>query len=148
MTLDISPEILALISLFNGSLCAYIASRRGRHVIGWFLIGLFFGLIGLVVLALMPKKTPSNVAAVALNSTASLPSAESTIAIESAKEDVTESASWYYIDNEKKTIGPLSLAKLKEHLTTGILKQESYVWNESMSDWKKVQDIDSLKSKA
>lgn len=48
--------ILLLLLLF-GILTAVVASKKGRNGFGWFLIGLFTGLLGLAIaLAMLPKK--------------------------------------------------------------------------------------------
>jgi uncharacterized membrane protein len=33
-----------------------IAKRKGRHAFGWLILGLFFSLIALVIVALLPSK--------------------------------------------------------------------------------------------
>jgi hypothetical protein len=42
--------ILILVWIFN------IARRKGRHAVGWLILGLFFSLITLIVVALLPSK--------------------------------------------------------------------------------------------
>jgi hypothetical protein len=37
----------------------WVASRKGRNVVAWSLIGLFFGVLGLLVAALVPSKKPA-----------------------------------------------------------------------------------------
>ena len=37
----------------------WVASRKGRNAVAWSLIGLFFGVFGLLVAALMPSKKPA-----------------------------------------------------------------------------------------
>ena len=34
-----------------------IAKRKGRHAVGWLILGFFFSLITLIVLLLLPSKT-------------------------------------------------------------------------------------------
>lgn len=41
-------------SLLFAIICAVLASSRGRNPVGWFLLGLFFSVIALVVLAVIP----------------------------------------------------------------------------------------------
>lgn len=48
---------------------------------------------------------------------------------------------WYYVDEKNERHGPMSLEELK---TRRILKK-TMVWNETMSDWDKAQNIDELK---
>ena len=42
--------ILILVWIYN------IAKRKGRHAFGWLILGLFFSLITLIVVALLPSK--------------------------------------------------------------------------------------------
>ena len=42
--------ILILVWIYN------IAKRKGRHAVGWLILGFFFSLITLIVIALMPSK--------------------------------------------------------------------------------------------
>jgi MFS family permease len=36
-----------------------IADRKGRNVIGWSMVGLFLGVLGLLIAAVMPSKKPA-----------------------------------------------------------------------------------------
>ena len=42
--------LLIMIWIYN------IAKRKGRHAVGWLILGFFFSLITLIVIALMPSK--------------------------------------------------------------------------------------------
>jgi uncharacterized BrkB/YihY/UPF0761 family membrane protein len=42
--------LLILIWIYN------IAKRKGRHAIGWLILGFFFSLIALIIVALLPSK--------------------------------------------------------------------------------------------
>ena len=42
--------ILVLVWIYN------IAKRKGRHAVGWLILGLFFSLITLILVALLPSK--------------------------------------------------------------------------------------------
>jgi len=42
--------ILILVWIYN------IAKRKGRHAVGWLILGFFFSLITLVIVALLPSK--------------------------------------------------------------------------------------------
>jgi len=37
-----------------------IAKRKGRHAVGWLVLGFFFSLITLIVLLLLPSKTTTD----------------------------------------------------------------------------------------
>jgi hypothetical protein len=42
--------LLVMVWIYN------IAKRKGRHALGWIILGFFFSLIALLVLALLPSK--------------------------------------------------------------------------------------------
>jgi multisubunit Na+/H+ antiporter MnhB subunit len=42
--------ILIMVWIYN------IAKRKGRHAVGWLILGFFFSLITLIVVALLPSK--------------------------------------------------------------------------------------------
>ena len=44
-----------IILLIFGIICAAIAGSKGRSVIGWFFIGFFFGLLGLIIVLVLPN---------------------------------------------------------------------------------------------
>jgi uncharacterized BrkB/YihY/UPF0761 family membrane protein len=46
--------ILIMIWIYN------IAKRKGRHALGWLILGFFFSIITLIVLLLMPSKRTTN----------------------------------------------------------------------------------------
>lgn len=41
-------------------LCANIAKRKGNSAAGWFVLGLLFGVIALIIICCEPEKTPIN----------------------------------------------------------------------------------------
>jgi hypothetical protein len=42
--------LLVMVWIYN------IAKRKGRHAVGWVILGLFFWILALIVLALLPSK--------------------------------------------------------------------------------------------
>lgn len=126
MDMSISPEVLFCISLFNGGLCSALAKRRGRRLGLWFAIGFAIGLIGLAVLAFLPQpKAPVT------------PQQQPKPPIIDKKVEYN----WYYITPDKETIGPLSAARFEELKMRGVITPSTYVWNESMSEWKKLEGL-------
>jgi len=128
MDMNISPEILFCISLFNGGLCAALAKRRGRRPGLWFAIGFGIGLIGLAILAFLPQPQSKLQPA---------PKKEPAPPIAQHKVEYN----WYYISPKKETIGPLSLKRFEELKRREVIVESTYVWNESMSDWKKLGEL-------
>lgn len=125
MDMTISPEVLVCISLFYGGLCAALAKRRGRHPVLWFGIGLI-GFIGFAILAFLPH-----------HKAAPTPQPEPKLPAIDKKTEYN----WYYITQDKETVGPLSAVRFEELKGRGVITESTYVWNESMSDWKKLGEL-------
>ncbi len=116
---------LCLIAMgFTG---AYVAKKRKLNPVLWFFVCFFFGLIALITLIFLPlflKKKP----VVPVKAPAPiLPFAAETI--------------WYYLDDEDRQNGPMSFLKLQEIKHKGILREDTYIWNETLSHWKQWKDM-------
>lgn len=43
-----------------GIICAIVAANSGRSIVGWFFLGLFFGLFALIAIICLPALTDSS----------------------------------------------------------------------------------------
>lgn len=50
--------VLIILGLVFGAFCAYLADEKGRSAVAWFMLGLLFGIIALLVLMALPKERP------------------------------------------------------------------------------------------
>lgn len=53
---------------------------------------------------------------------------------------------WFYVDAQNESQGPVSNWKF-ESLLGKTITEDTYVWNESMSDWAYVRNLPKLKAK-
>ena len=123
-----------LLSLLLAWSCSYHAKRRGRNPNIWFAAGALFGLFALVWLFILPVKKTARAAAPAQPIASSLPPLLP-IALEHNEK------LWYFLDEEKKQFGPMSLNALGQAWQEGKVKQETYVWNEMMQDWERFRAV-------
>ena len=49
-----APGIILVIYLICGAVAAMLASQKGRSAVGWFFGGLFLGIVGIVIVAVLP----------------------------------------------------------------------------------------------
>lgn len=49
-------ELSCAVGIICAIVCAIIASDRGRNTAGWLFCGLFLGVVGVVLVALLPSK--------------------------------------------------------------------------------------------
>jgi hypothetical protein len=125
-----------LIGLFNGFLCAHFAKKRGRNPFYWFVGGSFFGLLALAVVFILPKQKVALSVAVLKQK---IPLLEPISPSQASK-------FWYYLDEEKKQQGPMSLDALSKALHAGEIHRQTHVWNEELENWKHLESVVSLES--
>lgn len=118
-------------SLIMGFSCAHFARRRGRNPKTWFLIGLFFGIFGLIALFLFPLRRPQPAQA---RDPAPAPK------LTAISPDHAEKL-WYFLDEHKTQFGPMSIDALSREWRDGKVNEQTYVWNETMENWARVQEV-------
>ncbi|NGX57769.1 MAG: hypothetical protein K940chlam3_00663 [Chlamydiae bacterium] len=124
--------IILLIIVFWGWVSSYFAQQRGRNPYGWFFLGFLFGPFSLVALFIMkdysqktaPPETPG---------------------INVSHHSPFDHLDWYYLDSSRQTKGPISFEDLKKSWKEEGVNENTLVWYDSLSDWKKVVDISELK---
>ena len=127
--LSIDPALLFLLFLGLGTLCGYHAKKRGRSFFAWFVIGASFGLLGLLLLYLLPSsKKQSDQRPMPYPR----PSPDEPLRL------------WHYLDSEANRKGPMSVYALSEAWIQQKIHQSTYVWNETMKDWTRIADIPDL----
>lgn len=127
-----SPDFLQLLfaGALIGALTAYLAKGRGKDPVRWFFIGMFCGIFGLMALFLFPAVP-----------------AEPEKAVEPEKPVVPEVVvvkPWYYLDAQHNTLGPISLEALKALSTEQKVTNRTYIWQEGMPGWKRLEDLPDL----
>ncbi len=148
--MDYRAIVLLLFWTTIGCITAYIAKQRNRNPIAWFFIGVFFSLFGLLLLLVLPTKSPQKLEGenvkvpdvkAALNDAAALSddSMYSQPAVQRVSRDPT--LDWYYIDKKSKIAGPCKLAELRKQLIQGKFDQTTYIWCEEYLDWVQIHEL-------
>ncbi len=129
-----SFELLSLIILFAmGIYAASIAHKHKKNPYLWFILGFYFGILSLVLLYFLIrkkkskkktiiKKPPSPIEKFFLN-------------------NLSLNKLWYHLDNNNNTLGPISSMKLYEEWKKGTITNSTYVWNEEMDQWEKIENL-------
>ncbi len=120
-----------LISALIASSCYTQAQKRGRNPLYWFIGGLFFGIFALIVLLLLPvqQKRMNRV---------EIPSPMPML---QPKEAAHSQLFWYYLGGDKTQHGPMSFDALRRAWREGNVHDHTLVWNESMNEWKSLQEV-------
>ena len=118
--------ITAIIIYFIlGTITAYFANKYNKNPYLWFILGMLFGIWGLLFLFFLIYK---------------LKIPKKKINIEKVN-IIKDSRFWYYLDGEHKKFGPFSLNKLKNLFSNNQISSKTYVWNKDLNDWKFLKDL-------
>lgn len=123
--------IASLITLITfGLIAAYFAKKQGKKPVIWFMLGFLFALPALCFLLFLPikqyfekKKTP-------------LKKEETPPPPIFAAETI-----WYYLDQNNCQQGPVSFQLLQKMQKENLIQTNTYIWNESFTDWKKWEEL-------
>ncbi len=107
-----------------GLLCSGMAQRKNRNPIIWFFVGFSFGIFAVTLLLFLKPVRLETVQIVKKP-------------LISHKDDNF----WYYIDLQKKQIGPMSLQALLNNYFKGLISESTYVWNDTMTNWQKLKTM-------
>jgi hypothetical protein len=139
--MDIQLFLSIILWLSIGTATAYLANQRGRDPWIWFMVGMLLGLIGLLILFLLPaptkekSSTPSEEGEFILHETEPAPPAPVPLDL------------WYYYDRSQAQQGPVQLENLKNLYHKGDVTDTTYLWCEGMPDWKVLTDLPELQTK-
>jgi hypothetical protein len=123
-----------LLSVVLGLGCGYFARLRGRNPLTWFIAGVFFGIFAFIVLFILPARKFKE--ASHFENTYSQKIFKLTILSPSHEEKL-----WYFLDEAKTQIGPMSFDALSKAWNEGKIQKHTYVWNESMENWQQFQEV-------
>lgn len=125
-----------------GAIASRFARHKGRNPRAWFILGFLFGLLGLLVLFLLPP-VKQKARAQMLPQTPVSPSPSpfvKKILIEALDSNHSDKL-WYYLDENQKQLGPMSLQALSDAWTQGKVRTNTFVWNENLSDWQSFDQV-------
>lgn len=137
-------EILLTVILWvlMGGATSYFAAQRGRDPFAWFLVGMMLGLIGLIILFLLPpveeKEEESHEEEFEVTGENEL------IPEAPASSDNYRFRDWFYLDEKNQQSGPISFHMLRKVWLQGKVSRDTFVWSEGMESWQKVQDLPGL----
>lgn len=120
---------LFLFWVFFGYLASYLANKRGRNPVGWFFLGLTLGLIGVVLVLMLPSRKIKKLAPPPVPR---LQRSEVWLKL------------WYYLDPTHQQQGPMEfpdLAKLRKDKKIG---DQALIWGEGMEEWKRLSEMPDL----
>ncbi|MCF7806592.1 MAG: GYF domain-containing protein [Simkaniaceae bacterium] len=120
-----SPYILMPLLLFIAYLTSRFAIKKNRDPYFWFGLGFLFGILAPLILTFLPRvvKKEDIMDQIPLDLTPKSP------------EPPFPHMDWYYLDQSHQQIGPLSFQLFKDAYEAGHIQNDSYIWNDSMTEW-------------
>lgn len=125
-----------IIAIAIGMITSHFAQQRGRDRTAWFFIGMFLGIIGLILLFVLPSINEEEQQSVIQIE----PEAISTI----LPYDY-ENKPWYFLTVDREQIGPVGFEALRQKWNQREISLDTLVWCEGMSDWRKINDLKLFK---
>jgi hypothetical protein len=122
-----------LILFILGAINAYFAKIRGRDPVAWFVIGMLFGVLGILAVFLLPALNKNE-----NGETAGTPKELDPTPSKFSHKD------WFFLDDNHTQQGPYSWDGLNAAWRENRFNSTSYIWCEGMPEWKKVEDVDGL----
>lgn len=129
--------VVILSWLVFGGASSYFASQRGRDPFAWFMIGMLLGILGLLLLFLLPPLEEAKDESVAEESLEE--------AVPVASEPAERLSAWFYLDKNRIQVGPVPFNTLKRAWDDKEVTGDTLVWREGMGEWKKVAELPSLR---
>jgi hypothetical protein len=116
------------ISLFWGWITARFALKKGLNPRNWYIAGMLFCALAFVVLLFRRKK--------------SAPPSIPILKVELYPVDLSQKQNlWYYLNEEGKQFGPLRFESFAKAWEEKKVREEFYVWNESLDNWKLFKEV-------
>jgi hypothetical protein len=121
-----------LLSLMLGWGCSHLARQRGRSPLHWLIAGALFGIFALIALFLLPVRK---------RNATSVPVPVQIIPKLAVLSPSHQEKFWYFLDAQSTQFGPMSFDALSRAWNEGKVGENTYVWNESMDNWQRFQEV-------
>lgn len=138
--MDIQLFLSIIVWLTIGSATAYFANQRRRDPWIWFMIGMLLGVIGLLILFLLPNAKEGKLPPTNKDSEYSIVELDP----EPLSKSISYDQDWYYYDHKQNRQGPVKVEFLRTLWKQGEIDEETFLWCEGMDEWKKLESLTDL----
>jgi hypothetical protein len=135
--------LLLVLWIAFGVFTSNVARQKGRDPFIWFFIGCLFGWIGLILVFVLPRVEKSKEAPKWQSESNTAASKGEVIEVTPLLLKPTQRL-WFFLNKENEQQGPVPFTKLKELWAESVIKKETLVWAEGMTDWTAVAASEDL----
>lgn len=133
--------IVLLVQVFSGFIGYYIAIKKNRSPVLWFIIGFFFGLLGILILLLLPEMPKIQNKSPYRNQYSSNSNQQNEILEKTIILNDEEASCWFFLTDEKQTLGPFSLQTICKNISKKEQPEKTWLWKKGMKNWQRLEEI-------
>ena len=146
-----SMMLTIFLLMVMGAATAYLAYQRGRDPYMWFVIGIFFGVLAMLLLVILPVVTNEEELKAQEKSKELVDRREEQMKEQEKLENApnlqpqsVETNEWFYLDKTRQQQGPFSFYVINELWEGAEINAHTLVWTDGMAEWKQIQDTPNL----
>ena len=137
-----------ILSILFGWGTSYLAQQRGRDPVIWFLLGMFLGILGPLVVLVMPDASKQKGKTQGSSSNPFYTGPDSTTIEVQPSEVYTVTQfhqhEWYYYDQAQERHGPITFEDLRRMWHDNVVGGNTFVWHEGRDSWTRISEIPDL----
>lgn len=133
---------LALL-VFFGAISAYLAKKRGRDPVAWYVMGMLLGIFAPLILLILKPLIPSDAAPSPTTPEENENYKLAQVNFSNLIRDYS-SKEWFYLGIDCTPQGPYAFDALKSHWQEGKIAARTFVWTEGMAKWQRIQELPNL----
>lgn len=147
MASPINLYVTVCVLVLVGAITAFLAHRRGRNPLPWFVLGVALGVLAIAILYLWPspQTAQQRQAVAAAPQPQPAPAQPALMEASASLHDEPKDTLWFYLDRNDEQQGPVSVPELERLWRQKDVNTESYVWSQGMNEWALINDLPTLK---
>lgn len=134
---------ILLIQVLLGFIGYYIAIKKNKSPIIWFIVGFLFGFIGIIILLILSDKV-DNSNDLSYENKYSPRNKQNKEYIEEAtvqQEETQPSNFWFFLNENKQITGPVSLDIIYKNIIKKEYPEKTWIWKKGMKNWQRLEEI-------
>lgn len=128
-----------LTHILSGFIGSYIAIRKNKSPVTWFIIGFLFGFIGIIILIILQDKRDNENNILYRTQKDEIIEETTILQEEEIQKEITNC--WFFLNENKQTTGPLSLYTICKNISQKEHPEQTWLWKKGMKNWQRLEEI-------